>query len=408
MKKSVLFMIALVASTALFAQKSAVNSAYSHYRNQYWDKAKASIDKACLSPDTKDDAKTWMFKGNIYAMLATSKKYSKLCENPVDEAYDAFMKAVKLNPEIKVDMGLPTPSRGLKHCSNLFYNLSIDEFNKGDYAKAAAIAEKSHMADPTSEDACYLYGYASELAGDTKTAIKQYSAITKANKKSAKREAFMHLAALYQAENDTAKALRVIKARSVLKDTTPLDKITDEKRKAIVDYATVESVIYMWAGESEMANSVMEKALALDPNNYVMLVNTGLKLLEQKNYNKAEDFLLKANDLKPNDFDILFNIGLAYMKHHATAFESLQTDEISNNDNLYDMVKDSCDMLLKKALPYLEQAEVLQPNDYNTLLILKQIYPYLSDDVYKAKLEAVNAKFNVLEAERKAAAKQNQ
>lgn len=294
MKKTVLLVIAFMATTSLFAQKSAVNSAFSHYSNQYWDKAKASIDKACIYPETKDDAKTWMYKGNIYIMLASSKveKYKKLCDNPLDEACEAFKTAAKLDPNIRTDkMAFSTPEQGLQRCSEMYYNMSVDEFNNKNFSGAALKAEKSFQCNPASEDAAYLYGYTSELAGDKQTAMKQYSTTIKLAKKNPKQDALMRLAALYQSENDTAKALRVIKMRSVLKDTTPLDKISEQKKENIVNYATIESVIYMWAGDIDKANQVMEKALALDPNNYVMLVNTSLKLIDQKNYDMAEDYL---------------------------------------------------------------------------------------------------------------------
>jgi hypothetical protein len=123
-----LLMMALWAGSSLFAQRSAVNSAYTHYGNQYWDKAKRSIDAACLHPDTKDDAKTWMFRGNIYLMIANEQmskkpnpKYANLCENPLDTAFDAYYKASQLDPQIKVTMQISDPVTGLRYCSGMIY-----------------------------------------------------------------------------------------------------------------------------------------------------------------------------------------------------------------------------------------------------------------------------------------------
>ena len=69
----VILMTVAWTGAGLFAKKSAVNSAYNQYGNQYWDKAKRYIDAASVHPDTKDDAKTWMFRGNIYLMIANQQ-----------------------------------------------------------------------------------------------------------------------------------------------------------------------------------------------------------------------------------------------------------------------------------------------------------------------------------------------
>lgn len=378
----------IFAVSCIFAQKSQVNSAYTHYGNQYWDKAKRAIDAACLHPDTKDDAKTWMFRGNIYLMIANEKnsKYANLCVNPLDTAFDAYYKASKLNPDIKVSMQISTPVMGLKYCSDLFYNQAIEAINNRDYELAFQRAEKAYKCSPENKDAEYLYALAAEMSKNTAIAKKHYDALVKGKTK--KNEPYIRLASLYKEEGDTARALTVIKRHSVLKDTAAGAKIN-------VDYATAEAVIYAWAGDNEKSMEVMNKALAQYPDNYTLLVNMGTELTSIKNYTKAEEMLLKANELKPNDYLILYNLGTCYYNCYVDIAKAMNTID---DDAEYQKAQDSSQLLLRKALPYMEQAESIEGNDHNTLLMLKLIYSRIEkkdgDPDFMEKLKAVDAKLS--------------
>ncbi|MFA7599775.1 MAG: hypothetical protein WCY35_03545, partial [Bacteroidales bacterium] len=85
MRKLVLLIASLTILTTGYSQsgKRDVSSAYNHYLNQYWDRAKSSIDKAITFEDTKNDAKTWLYRGNIYLQLASTQDpaYKSLCDN---------------------------------------------------------------------------------------------------------------------------------------------------------------------------------------------------------------------------------------------------------------------------------------------------------------------------------------
>lgn len=392
MKKTVsILMLGVFAVSGLFAQKTAVNSAYTHYGNQYWDKAKRSIDAACLHPDTKDDAKTWMYRGNIYLMIAnnTNPRYSNLCTDPLDTAYAAYYKANQLNPEIKVTMQISTPVIGLKYCSDMFYNQSIEAINAKNYELAFQKGEKAYKCNPESKDAEYLYALAAELVNKKDIAKQHYGALVKAKVK--KNDPYMRLSLLYKDENDTARALAVIKRHSVLKDSASGAPIN-------IEYATTEAIVYAWAGDISKSMEIMDKALAQDSNNYTLLVNMGTELTSQKNYAKAEEMLMRANALKPNDYLILYNLGTCYYNCYVDIAKSMSAIV---DDNEYKKAQDSTQTLLRKALPYLEKALSIEGNDHNTLLMLKLIYPRIekneSDPDFMAKLKEVEAK---LEAEK--------
>jgi len=397
-----LLMMALWAGSSLFAQRSAVNSAYTHYGNQYWDKAKRSIDAACLHPDTKDDAKTWMFRGNIYLMIANEQmskkpnpKYANLCENPLDTAFDAYYKASQLDPQIKVTMQISDPVTGLRYCSGMFYEQAIKAINDQNakaekdrnYDWAFNRAEKAYKSNSSDLDVYYVYALVAELSGKKDLAKEHYSNMIKKYKVK-RNEPYIRLALIYKEDGDTNRAIAVIRRHSVLKDTAPDAKVN-------VDYAMQEAIIYAWAGDNEKSMAVMDKALEQNPDNAVLLINMATELTEVKNYEKAEELLLKAGEIQPDNYYVYYNLGSCHYNHSLDIAKSM--GEIMN-DNEYQKAMEQYQQLLRKALPYIEKAESINATDHNTLIMLKLIYSRLEqkegDPDFKAKLEAVEAKLN--------------
>ena len=109
---------------------------------------------------------------------------------------------------------------------------------------------------------------------------------------------------------------------------------------------------------------------------------------------------MKANSIKPGDYLILYNLGNNYYNHYADIFNKMNNLDV-NEEKLYDQLKDSSQILLRKALPYLEQAEAIDPNDKNTLIMLKWVYARIyakeGDPDFNAKLKEVNEKLNALQ-----------
>src|SRR5690606_16367615 len=99
--KSFLISMILLISVSSFAQSNKVLDAYNYLKAGKLDKAKAAIDAAAQYPDTKDDPKTWLYKGNVYLAIAFTKddKYKQLTPNPLDTALEAYKKCLILDPD---------------------------------------------------------------------------------------------------------------------------------------------------------------------------------------------------------------------------------------------------------------------------------------------------------------------
>jgi tetratricopeptide (TPR) repeat protein len=166
---------------------------------------------------------------------------------------------------------------------------------------------------------------------------------------------------------------------------------------------------YLAKGELEGLISKLEKALEIEPDNVSVYVTLGQiydKIYQEavatdpvkaeENFNKAMSYYQQAMAKDPKNFDAVYSIGaLWYNKAAAYSIElnNLSSDYSAAGNAKYEAKKAQMDETFTKALPMFIQAEQLNPNDYNTLIALKEIYARQDKldlaEQYKVKLENI-------------------
>ena len=380
MKKLSITMCLLMAMIFVYGQKKEKNNAYSHYLNGYYDRAKEAIDRAILNDETKTDATVWMYRGNIYLQLANSKEkeYKNLCNNCAEVAFEAYFKALELDPKVTVSMNITNPSKGLEYCAGFLYDEARVLYSNGKYEEAYSVIEKAHKADENNEDIMYLMALIAEVTKRTDVTKSCYGKLVR--KKTKNIVVYARLANIYRMENDTTKAVNTMSAGApmFLDDTIN------------VDYAIAYSIILSWAGKTDEATEVMDKALEKYPDNHILLINYGSELTNGKNYTQAEKYLKRALELQPNELTALYNLGNCYYNSYVDKKNSL--NDIEDNDEA-ERLRIEYLKLLEQARPYLEKAHEMDSKDRNTLIMLRTIYSYLN---LKDEGKAVDEKLNAL------------
>ena len=104
-KLSLIMVLAFIANMAV-AQSNVVASAYNYLKSGMPDKAKDEIDKAIKNEDSKAEAKTWFYRGNIYLQLYTFAHMT-----------DGIVKGMS-GEDLKLRMGDPINMRNYKKLEN--------------------------------------------------------------------------------------------------------------------------------------------------------------------------------------------------------------------------------------------------------------------------------------------------
>ena len=389
----------LLATIFVYGQKKEMNNAFNFYLNGYLDRAKDAIDKAILNDETAKDAKTWMYRGNIYLRLADAKEkkdreYQNLCKNCAEVAYDAYMKAFELDPKITVgNMGIDNPAQGLKYCAGYLYNDALGFFENKQYEEAHAVLIKANKADESQEYITFLLAYTAEITKKTDVAKTHYNSLIRNKTKDVR--AYQYLANIYKSENDTAKVLSTMKAGEAVFlveiQRDPKNPTKENMQDTLYkNFVIAYSFFLSWADKADEGTELIEKAVGKYPNDHVLLISYGTELSTAKQYAEAEKYLKKALEMQPDEYTAIFNLGVCYYNNYGDIKNSFRDIE---DDKEYKRLKDESVRLAEAARPYLEKALQIDPKDKSTMLMLKNIYLQLN---LTEEFNAIDEKINAL------------
>jgi Tfp pilus assembly protein PilF len=394
------FVAATVASAD--AQPAKRTSAYNYLSYGELDNAKEAIDAASEHEKTVADAKTWLYRGQIYQGIYESQdpKFKALSDNPLEEAYKAFLKCNELDEKgTHSDVTL----KYLDVQSRQFINEGITAYNSKNYPAALNAFENviAITATPkiqrTDSLAIYYAGACAEQTGDLAKAEKHYRKAIDIDFQA--EQAFVRMSRMYADAGDKEKAFSIVK----------------EGRKRFPDNQTLvteEVNAYLMSDRHEEAMEALNVAIGLDPKNFSLhfalgFVNDRLaaKSLETNPEGGAqyEQYLANAEksykqsiELNGENFDAVYNLGALYFNR------AVKLNEVANTiDDMkkFEAARKVADDVFDQSLPILEKAYTLNGTDKGVLISLKQLYyrKMTSDDSYESKYNEVVEKLKTAE-----------
>lgn len=374
MKRIALIFAALSFLLALNAQKPSLTKAYNHFYDKEYDKAKTQIDLCAQDEKLSAKALTWLYKGNIDFLLA-NQEYSEKQKNenyqikypnaPV-EAFDAFEKALSINPKVEA-LDMMNANDAIKQLYPYLLVRGVDQLIEKDYKGAKSTLEKgirSYEADkpqyPMNGDLYYYYALALENLGDNKGMMDN---LKKALDDGSKNPyVFGKLIDYYKTNNDKENAAETLRKA---KESAPSDKSV---KLLEIDYA-------FWCGDTAKASSLLNSIDVNSLNSVDEMVNVANFFIKEKRYEDADAMLRRAKSKDPDNFVVLYNLGVCNLSFHEQYFElqnklALQQADKSSVED----AKSRSEMYLQNAAEFFEQANKLQPDDLNLLKTLQSIY----------------------------------
>ena len=309
MKRTLLLIANILILTSLFAQKPSLTKAYNCFYDKDFDKAKVQIDLCAADEKLSEKAQTWLYKGNIEFLLANreysekqkDENYQIKYPNAPVEAFDAFEKALSINPKVEA-LDMMTAQDALKQLYPYLLVRGVDQLIAKDYAGAKATLArgiKSYEMDkpqyPMNGDLYYYYAYALESLGETDEVVKYYQKAIDDGSQNA--YVFGKLIDYYKSQNDRQNVEKML---ATAKQKNPNDMSI---RLLEIDYA-------YWSGDSVKAKSLLDQIDARSLRTEDEMVNVANFYIKEKRYDDAEKLLRRANAVSPNNFVILYNLGV--------------------------------------------------------------------------------------------------
>ena len=380
--KQTLALLALM-PLALFAQKDVV-SAYNANQDGDYLKAAEFIDKAIEDPKANVKEKTWRYRANIYTNLAADSTLYTQVPDALEKAAESLIKA----DEIDVKQRYTSERQAdVARGASIAGNAGITYFNAGVYGRAGELfvtaAEMTQMLGAVDTMAIFNSALCFEKASLTERAIEQYMMCGAYGYQVP--EVFLFAANIHKMEGDTAKAL-----------TTLQNARGDFPREQAL--IIEELNIYLVAGEFERAKDNLMLAAEQDPTNEILWFSLGSVYDNLGMQDEAVDAYAKSLEIKPDYFDANYNLGALYFNKAVQmvndANDMWKPRMSKEESNKQSEMEAGGKAMFSTALPYLEKALDVDPEDRETLRSLRDIYARIGMD---EKMLEVSAKLKSME-----------
>lgn len=371
MKNIKLLILSLVIALPTMAQKNNVESASISYRKEKYVEAKEYIDLAHTNESTSNDTKMWWLRGGIYLELFRDTASRKLAPNGLEVALNSSIKSLDTDEKEKysdksrvvlINAALLSYDQGAKAYAAEKYDDAITYFSIVTLAFPYD-KDKSLSRNNVNEANILLYsGYAANQLGKTDVAMGYFQKLVEKN--AADPALFITMSRTNLAKGDTAAAIDIV-------------SIGRKRFETNQDLIKEELYLYESQGKTDVLLQKLTEALEYDPGNELLLKVRAQIYESMREYDKAEVDYKAVLEYDEYNFDanyavgaMFFNAGVAY-NADANKLSFKETTKI-------DALNKKADGEFARALPYLEKALEVKPDDGSTMQALKQLYVRLN------------------------------
>ncbi|GJM30645.1 MAG: hypothetical protein DHS20C17_32800 [Cyclobacteriaceae bacterium] len=362
----------------VYAQNSAVNKASQFKESGELMKAKEQIDLATAHEKTMDKAKTWFTKGEVYEAIAFSEEpeYQDMQDEAMSEAVEAYNKAKELDEGGNYD-GLSAIK--IDNMWGTMINQGAEAYNQEDFDNALIYFEKSAVLKPSDTTGYYYAGIAAQQGENFDKALENYYKLIDLDYHN--QDIYSSVIYLERSQNnDNEKALEVIEmAREQFPDDEALMK--EEINLLIITEQTDE------------AKAKLEKAIKAEPDNANLYYNLAYISEQTGDDEAAVANYKKAIEADPEYFDATFNLAVNHYNKAAEILKEANDMDLRTYQKEGKAIEEKAKTQFESALPYLQKAHEISPDDRVVIETLQTVYVQLK---MNDKAEELNSKLEAL------------
>jgi tetratricopeptide (TPR) repeat protein len=353
MKKYLALVLAISISIGAVAQMGKVTSAISFMDQGALDKAKEALDLALANEKSMNNPKTYVAKGRLCqeAFKSDNPKFKAMYNNPLEEAYNAYEKALSLDPKGGTKKQF-TINSTYTLLGNDFITQAVKQFEAQDYEGALKsfefdinIASTDLFIGKIDTGIYFNAGIAALQAKSWDKAVSYFQKCADMMYGGTQPHLYMYQA--YMSKRDTANAEKVLKKAF---DVYPNDK---DVILWLLDH-------YYRMNKVSEASDYLNAAKAKDPNNYSLYSVEGGLFMKQSKWKEAIGSLTKSVEIKEDNYDTQYNLGVCY---YNIAVEMFQKANDIMDVAKYNAAVGEANNVFINAIPYFERAISIRPGD---------------------------------------------
>jgi len=276
MKKLILSMVLVGATTLAFGQKKVVRSATKSLKNGDYATALSEVETALQDPETGSAPETTLLKAQIQlGLFATDSSNTMENLQVGNNSYESFMKAFEMGDGDKTsgvgkdifEEDIPGAPENLcpnsiNKLKNVAFDKAITQYNVEDYEMAYEFFNLAGEIDPKDTTIHYNAGFLANDLGRTEDAKRHFSTLLDIEGYN-KLNAYYFLIQILSTEDEDPAAAYAMVTRA--KEEYPSDK----------DLSTYEIQLLLQLNKMDEAMAQIKSALEKDPNNTALLLRSG-------------------------------------------------------------------------------------------------------------------------------------
>jgi tetratricopeptide (TPR) repeat protein len=364
MKKVVFILFANLMVISAFAQNSNVNKA-----NTYLDQegklaeAKELIDAAIVHEKTMEKGRTWFVRGTVYSAIARSAdpETSAIDPDAVQKTIESFEKVKELENE-----GSNYYTLADVQINNLFnevFNKGIASYQADEYMDAYGHFQDLITISPA-DTVGYMYaGFCAEAIDEYDLALDVYYDAMKLD--NCPSSVYSQTIIILEREKeDIEKAMEV---NGAAMERYPEDQNFDKTQIAYL----------IRLERTDEAKMALEQAIAEEPDNANLYYNLGYLYGETGNYDKTIEAYIKAIEIDPSYLDAYINLAFTYSEKGKEIRQEAMDMDYKTYQKEGAAIEEKANEFYALAVPVLEKADEIEPDDQAILESLNGLYIHL-------------------------------
>ncbi|MDX5338642.1 MAG: tetratricopeptide repeat protein [Cyclobacteriaceae bacterium] len=390
MKKLILSVALVGATTLAFGQKKVVRDAEKGFKSGDLSAALTAIDAAATNPETSGDPATFVLKAQIQTKMFGADSTNTMETLEVgNNALETFYKAMEMAGGDKASStgkavyaeevpGIPENLRpySINSLKNLSFDKAIDRFNEDDPEMAYEFFNLAGQIDKTDSTIHYNAGYLANELGRFEEAKEHFNVLLEIPEYNKLNAYYFMVQILSTEEKNPEAALDLVtKARTDYPDD-----------KVLAEY---EIQLLLQLNRMDQAMSQIKEALANDPNNPGLWLRSGYLKEQSGDVEGGLADYKKAVEIDPEFYQGNYYAGALLLEMSTKMLNSLNDLSDAEWEKQSPIVGAKADEYYKEAIKYFTKASELQPENTDVMIILYQINSRLKNT---AEAEKYNQK----------------
>ena len=384
-----LFLTLLCATTTLYAQqkkkKGSLFKAEFTFQQGLLDHAKNEIDLVVQQPKKAKKTRVWLLRGKIYRaiMLSDKEAYRTLDDNASITAVKSFAKVMEIDSNNQESPDYVDAYNASEELWGHHVQKGINYYNEKSWKEAYDEFVIAVAIKPEDSVSLSYAGYFAQLNNDSANVVRHYYKLVEVDK--ASKSIYKDLIQLEWVKNRLDPALDLTKKAI---NRYP-DDIFFQKQELLILIKQKKSAIAQQKVKNlrNYADNDLRVALFIAS----FYEDQAEPFLLSKKYKKAAPYLDTATifyekALKQDSSNVAaaYNVSLAYMNISQQYYHELRHLSDAAYRKAAKTLRIKGKAVVTKALPHLERAYLLAPDDVDIIGALQQVY-YLLDRKKEAK-----------------------